>query len=93
MWHVAALLAVAAVVAATPCEEARMRCAYRTGCGAALSNYMYLCNEVLSEPTTVCPKACGHALIALMSTEEGKALMNVRNFFEQRPRLLSSCFH
>ncbi|CAH2042286.1 unnamed protein product, partial [Iphiclides podalirius] len=77
MWVVAALLAVAALRAsATSCTEARTRCAYRTGCGYALNNYMYLCSEVLSEPTSVCPKPCEHALIALTSTEEGKELMN-----------------
>ncbi|XP_073953714.1 growth arrest-specific protein 1-like [Choristoneura fumiferana] len=76
MWQLAALLAaLAASVAGTPCFEARTRCAYRTGCGAALNNYMMLCNDVLTEPTSVCPKPCEHALIALTSTEEGKELM------------------
>lgn len=76
MWLLAALLAACAAGAvSTPCFEARTRCAYRTGCGAALNNYMILCNDVLSEPTSVCPKPCEHALIALMSTEEGKELM------------------
>lgn len=79
MWVVAALLVVATLRAnATSCTEAQTRCAYRTGCGYALNNYMYLCSEVLSEPTTTCPKPCEHALIALTSTEEGKELMNVR---------------
>lgn len=78
MWLLAALLAaLAADVAGTPCFKARTRCAYRTGCGAALNNYMILCNDVLSEPTSVCPKPCEHALIALTSTEEGKELMKV----------------
>ncbi|XP_038211347.1 growth arrest-specific protein 1-like [Zerene cesonia] len=76
MWLAAGLLSLAVVAAATPCEEARMRCAYRTGCGAALNNYMMLCSDVLSQPTSVCPKECEHALIALTSTEEGKELMN-----------------
>lgn len=53
-----------------------MRCVYRTGCGAALGNYMMMCDGVLAEPTSTCPKECGHALIALTSTEEGKELMN-----------------
>ncbi|KOB69073.1 putative Growth arrest-specific protein 1 [Operophtera brumata] len=60
----------------TPCVQARTRCAYRTGCGAALSNYMMMCDAVLSEPASYCPKECSHALIALTSTEEGKELMN-----------------
>ncbi|XP_049877228.1 growth arrest-specific protein 1-like [Pectinophora gossypiella] len=76
MWVLAAIVAAVAAAAATPCEKARIRCAYRTGCGAALNNYMLLCNDVLAEPTTNCPKACEHALIALTSTEEGKELMN-----------------
>ncbi|XP_045777251.1 growth arrest-specific protein 1-like [Maniola jurtina] len=78
MWWLLALACLTACVGAggTPCEEARMRCAYRTGCGAALNNYMYLCNEVLTKPASSCPNECGHALIALTSTEEGKELMN-----------------
>ncbi|CAH0724396.1 unnamed protein product, partial [Brenthis ino] len=76
MWLLVAVLSLSVAASGTPCEQARMRCAYRTGCGAALSNYMYLCDEVLSKPATVCPKACEHALIALTSTEEGKELMN-----------------
>ncbi|XP_068620272.1 growth arrest-specific protein 1-like [Battus philenor] len=77
MLAVAALLTVAVLGAdATPCTEARTRCAYRTGCGYALNNYMFLCSDVLSEPISVCPKPCEHALIALTSTEEGKELMN-----------------
>ncbi|KAI5633762.1 growth arrest-specific protein 1-like [Phthorimaea operculella] len=79
MWVLVAILAAAAAsMAATaiPCEEARMRCAYRTGCGAALNHYMLMCNDVMADPTiTSCPKACEHALIALTSTEEGKELM------------------
>ncbi|XP_047536400.1 growth arrest-specific protein 1-like [Vanessa atalanta] len=77
MWLLVAVLSLTVVAAgSTSCEDARMRCLYRTGCGAAINNYMNLCNEVLSKPTTVCPKACEHALIALTSTEEGKELMN-----------------
>ena len=80
MWLVAALLAAfAAVGGSISCNEARTRCAYRTGCGAALGNYMMMCEAVLTEPTesSVCPRECGNALIALTSTEEGKELMNV----------------
>ncbi|KAG6449681.1 growth arrest-specific protein 1 [Manduca sexta] len=77
MWVLATLVAVCAASAASMrCTEARMRCVYRTGCGAALGNYMVMCEGVLSEPTSKCPKECGHALIALTSTEEGKELMN-----------------
>lgn len=78
MWLAAAVVSLWVVLsAATSCEEARMRCAYRSGCGAALNNYMMLCNDVLAQPSNYCPKECEHALIALTSTEEGKELMNV----------------
>ncbi|XP_026742327.1 growth arrest-specific protein 1-like [Trichoplusia ni] len=79
MWLAAAWLAAfAAVAGAMSCNEARTRCAYRTGCGAALGNYMMMCEEVLAESAspTSCPRECGNALIALTSTEEGKQLMN-----------------
>ncbi|XP_047031219.1 growth arrest-specific protein 1-like isoform X1 [Helicoverpa zea] len=79
MWLLAALLAACAAVGSTmSCNEARTRCAYRTGCGAALGNYMMMCEAVLSEPSasSSCPRECGNALIALTSTEEGKELMN-----------------
>lgn len=81
MWLLgAALLLPLLAVNATPCNEARTRCAYRTGCGTGLNNYMLLCSEVLSKPMGYCPKECEHALIALTSTEEGKELINVRLF-------------
>ncbi|XP_053614608.1 growth arrest-specific protein 1-like [Plodia interpunctella] len=77
MWLAAAVVAsVAAVARATLCDEARLRCAYRSGCGTALNNYMLYCNDVLSRPMNWCPEECEHALIALTSTEEGKDLMN-----------------
>lgn len=78
MWYFVAVLAVTATVVAgaTPCGEARTRCAYRTGCGTALSNYMFFCDAVLSDPGSSCSEMCGHALIALTSTEEGKELMD-----------------
>jgi len=62
------------------CENARLKCAYRTGCGQALQNYVMSCSFILdSEPRILkyCPEPCQHALIALTSTEEGKNLMNV----------------
>ncbi|XP_014292414.1 growth arrest-specific protein 1 [Halyomorpha halys] len=61
------------LVAAIPCEEARMRCAFRTGCGNALNKYMIVCSELNRRPN-VCPELCVNALIALMSTNEGKQL-------------------
>ncbi|XP_018575779.1 growth arrest-specific protein 1 [Anoplophora glabripennis] len=78
MWHI--MLAVASltgVASAIPCEEARMKCAYRMGCGMALQNYIVGCSAVLQGPyPTHCPENCQHSLIGLTSTEEGKALMN-----------------
>ncbi|XP_047522162.1 growth arrest-specific protein 1-like [Pieris napi] len=77
MWLGAVVVSLwVALSTATLCEEARMRCAYRSGCGAALNNYMMLCSDVLAQPSDHCPKECEHALIALTSTEEGKELMN-----------------
>ncbi|ENN74604.1 hypothetical protein HUJ04_004714 [Dendroctonus ponderosae] len=70
------VVAFAAVVYGIPCEEARMKCMYRVGCGKALQNYMVGCSLVLQESAIdYCPKVCEYSLIALVSTEEGKALM------------------
>ncbi|GBP64232.1 hypothetical protein EVAR_21549_1 [Eumeta japonica] len=91
MWAAALALmtcALAAHARSPPCSDVRMRCAYRSGCGAALNNYMELCAEVLSNPMGHCPEPCQHALIALTSTEEGKDLMNlelVRCIVYRRP--------
>jgi hypothetical protein len=83
MWWV--MVSVAALVGAAtslPCEQARMRCAYRVGCGMALQNYVVGCSGVLQgPPPTQCPEICHHSLIALTSTEEGKDLMNVSTTF------------
>ncbi|XP_013187779.1 growth arrest-specific protein 1 [Amyelois transitella] len=77
MWLlVAVVLAVPAVAQALFCDDARLRCAYRSGCGAALNNYMMYCSDVLNRPMNKCPEECEHALIALTSTVEGKDLMN-----------------
>lgn len=59
---------------AMPCEDAHLKCAYRAGCGLALQQYMMSCSELDRHPE-VCPERCQHALIALMSTNEGKQLM------------------
>nr|CAD7414050.1 unnamed protein product [Timema poppensis] len=59
------------------CEEARLKCAYRTGCGMALNKYFIGCSAVLHGATSTCPEVCQHALIALTSTEEGQDLMTV----------------
>lgn len=75
------MVAIAGTAADTPrmaCEDARMKCAYRVGCGMALQNYLVGCSAVLQGPEpTHCPEICQHSLIALTSTEEGKELMRV----------------
>lgn len=82
-WMMVSLTALMGAVAdkpPVPCEEARMKCAYRTGCGMALQNYVVGCSAVLQgPPLTTCPEICQHSLIALTSTEEGKELMRVSN--------------
>ncbi|XP_033333094.1 growth arrest-specific protein 1 isoform X3 [Megalopta genalis] len=55
------------------CEEAKLRCAYRTGCGSALQHYLTGCAPVLQGND--CSETCQHALIALTSTDEGKELI------------------
>ncbi|PSN45828.1 hypothetical protein C0J52_05527 [Blattella germanica] len=71
-----AVWCVLGVAASSTCEQARLKCAYRDGCGMALQKYMMGCSSVLhGPPITTCPESCQHALIALTSTEEGKDLM------------------
>lgn len=71
--------ALAAVVSGIPCEEARLKCAYREGCGTALKHYLVGCSGVLqnTEYFNHCPQVCFNSLIVLVSTQEGKALMEV----------------
>lgn len=57
------------------CDDARLRCAYRTGCGMALQHYLTRCTSVLHGEMNKCPEICQHALIALTSTDEGQELM------------------
>lgn len=63
------------------CDDARLRCAYRTGCGRALQQYLTLCASVLHGDVNDCPEICQHALIGLMSTDEGKELMTVSVYY------------
>ncbi|KAF5301334.1 hypothetical protein FQA39_LY10732 [Lamprigera yunnana] len=79
-WVIMSLTAIAGVAAEfsgpVSCEAARLKCAYRVGCGMALQKYMVGCSAVLQGPdATTCPEICQHALIALTSTEEGRDLM------------------
>ncbi|XP_018325217.1 growth arrest-specific protein 1-like [Agrilus planipennis] len=88
-WIMMSLAAMAAVAGSTAqqernadeevmsCEVARMRCAYRVGCGKALQHYVMGCSAVLQgmNELAYCPEICQNSLIALTSTEEGKQLM------------------
>ena len=60
------------------CNVARLKCAYRAGCGLALQSYVIACQDLSKGRTDTCNAHCKHALIALMSTHEGKRLMKVR---------------
>ncbi|XP_046398916.1 growth arrest-specific protein 1-like [Ischnura elegans] len=76
------------------CEEAKMKCAYREGCGEALQRFVAACSEIAigtrlgrtrgrgedddEEEMPACSEPCQHALIALTSTEEGQALITCR---------------
>lgn len=65
----------AAAAVNVSCEVARMKCAFRVGCGMALQNYMMNCADVMSGRIRRCSDPCKKALIALTSTEEGQDLM------------------
>ncbi|XP_068231583.1 growth arrest-specific protein 1-like isoform X2 [Palaemon carinicauda] len=58
------------------CEEARIKCALRGGCGMALQNYMLGCADLMSGNIDYCDEYCKNSLIALTSTEEGNLLMD-----------------
>ncbi|KAK0181353.1 hypothetical protein PV327_003645 [Microctonus hyperodae] len=64
-----------AIKAPIRCEDARLKCAYRTGCGRALQQYLTSCAAVFQGDSNICHESCQHALIALTSTDEGKELM------------------
>ncbi|XP_028133355.1 growth arrest-specific protein 1 isoform X1 [Diabrotica virgifera virgifera] len=79
MWLIMVSVAwLAGVTSGIPCEEARLKCAYRVGCGMALQHYLVGCSAVLQGDTfpEYCPEVCQYTLTALTSTEEGMALMN-----------------
>ncbi|KAJ9588094.1 hypothetical protein L9F63_018535, partial [Diploptera punctata] len=90
-----AVWCVLRVAASSSCEEARLKCAYRTGCGMALQNYIVGCSSVLHGPhASSCPESCQHALIALTSTEEGQDLMTCTcadEFCEETKRKVEIC--
>lgn len=57
------------------CNYASLACTYRAGCGSALKQYMAMCEDLVQGLTTMCSMGCRHALIALISTQEGERLM------------------
>ncbi|XP_015185267.1 PREDICTED: growth arrest-specific protein 1-like isoform X2 [Polistes dominula] len=76
------------------CEDARLRCAYRIGCGMALQHYVTGCASVLQGDK--CSESCQHALIALTSTDEGKELMMCQctpddEFCQQSKQKVENC--
>ncbi|XP_066253661.1 growth arrest-specific protein 1-like [Euwallacea similis] len=78
MWFlmVPVMAALGTLGSAIPCEEARLKCMYREGCASSLHRYLTGCSSILQNPEyTYCPKVCFDSLVVLVSTEEGKALM------------------
>ena len=69
-----------------PCDMAKLKCAYRAGCGLALQNYMLGCSDLAEGKTKTCNTHCRHSLIALMSTPEGQRLMKVRSEGKEKSR-------
>jgi glutamate/tyrosine decarboxylase-like PLP-dependent enzyme len=59
------------------CNYASLACTYRAGCGSALKQYMAMCEDLVQGVTSMCSMDCRHALIALISTQEGERLMQV----------------
>ena len=63
------------------CNYASLACTYRGGCGSALKQYMAMCEDLVQGVTITCSMNCRHALIALISTQEGERLMQVNTLF------------
>jgi len=57
------------------CNYASLACTYRAGCGSALKQYQAMCEDLVQGITSKCSMGCRHALIALISTQEGERLM------------------
>ncbi|KAF7493161.1 Growth arrest-specific protein 1 [Sarcoptes scabiei] len=58
------------------CDLARINCALRNGCGFSLQNYMMECTDLIAGRTQQCSPRCERALIGLISSDEGKDLIN-----------------
>ena len=66
------------------CNDAIVKCAFRSGCLMALQNYELGCFDLVKGKSNVCNSHCRHSLISLMSTTEGERLMKVscmNNYF------------
>lgn len=59
------------------CEDVRLKCAFGPGCSMALHNYFAKCDRMLQADSTKCPESCLFALVALISTEDGKRMLDV----------------
>ncbi|KAL8595817.1 hypothetical protein ACOMHN_012235 [Nucella lapillus] len=62
------------VVGLDLCDTARRHCTVRAGCQRALSSLFDACRPLLSGQESRCSPACRHALVALLSTEDGAGL-------------------
>lgn len=58
------------------CEDVRLKCAFGPGCSMALHNYFAKCDRMLQADATTCPESCLYALVALISTEDGKRMLD-----------------
>lgn len=58
------------------CEDVRLRCAFGPGCSMALHNYFAKCDRMLQADSTTCPESCLYALVALISTEDGRRMLD-----------------
>lgn len=62
------------------CEDVRLKCAFGPGCSLALHNYFDKCDRMLQNDATKCPESCLYALVALISTEDGKRMLDVSTY-------------
>lgn len=62
------------------CEDVRLKCAFGPGCSMALHNYFAKCDRMLQADATTCPESCLYALVALISTEDGKRMLDVSTY-------------
>ena len=82
------------------CDSARLRCTVRTGCQMALNNFLHGCRSLLAgrEEGAQCTRSCQHALVSLLSTEDGAGLSFLhcrcgqgQGLCEERKRRVAVC--